>query len=63
MLKAIAAKSWALAACLLNNGTLGKTVIWDNPENTHLLHKGKYHYTADLLFDWFGFSCFVEFEL
>ena len=33
------------------------------PENTHLLCKGKYHCTADLLFDWFGFSCFVEFKL
>ena len=27
--------------------------IW--PVNTHLLCKGKYHCTADLLFDWFGF--------
>ena len=26
------------------------------PENTHLLCKGKYHCTTDLLFDWFGFS-------
>ena len=25
-------------------------------ENTHLLHKGKYHCTADLLFDWLGFG-------
>ena len=25
-------------------------------ENTHLLRKGKYHYTADLLFDWLGFD-------
>ena len=32
-------------------------------ENTHLLHKGKYHCTTDLLFDWFGFSCFVELKL
>ena len=32
-------------------------------ENTHLLRKGKYHCTADLLFDWFGFSCFVELKL
>ena len=31
----------------------------DEAENTHLLRKGKYHCTADLLFDWFGFSCFV----
>ena len=28
------------------------------PENTHLLHKGKYLCTADILFDWLGFSCF-----
>ena len=34
-----------------------------NPENTHLLRKGKSHCTADLLFDWFGFSCFVELKL
>ena len=26
-----------------------------NSENTQLLHKGKYHCKADLLFDWFGF--------
>ena len=32
-------------------------------ENTHLLRKGKYHCMADLLFDWFGFSCFVEMKL
>ena len=25
-------------------------------ENTHLLCKEKYHCTADLLFDWFGFD-------
>ena len=26
----------------------------------HLLCKGKYNCMADLLFDWLGFSCFVE---
>ena len=25
-------------------------------ENTHLLHKGKYHCMDDLQFDWFGFD-------
>ena len=25
-------------------------------DNTHLLHEGKYHCMADLLFDWFGFG-------
>ena len=25
-------------------------------QNTQLLRKGKYHYTADILFDWFGFN-------
>ena len=25
-------------------------------ENTHLLCKGKFHCTADLLFEWFGFA-------
>ena len=28
----------------------------DRSENTHLLSKGKYNYTADLLFDWLGFG-------
>ena len=27
-----------------------------HPENTHLLHKGKYHCMADLLFEWFVFD-------
>ena len=27
---------------------------WLQPENTH--HIGKYHYTVDLQFDWFGFD-------
>ena len=26
-------------------------------ENAHLIPTGKYHCMADLLFDWFGFSC------
>ena len=30
------------------------------PENTHLLHKGKLHCTADLLFILFGFGCVAE---
>ena len=29
-------------------------------ENTHLCGMGKYHCTVDLLFDWFGFSCFAN---
>ena len=29
---------------------------WVNAENTHLLCKGKYHCTADLLFDQLGFG-------
>ena len=33
------------------------------PENTHLLRKGKYQCTADLLFDKFGLSCFANAEL
>ena len=32
-------------------------------ENTHLLCKRKYHCMDDLLFDWLGFSCFVELKL
>ena len=37
--------------------------LCDKAENTHLLRKGKYHCMADHLFDWFGFSCFVELKL
>ena len=29
------------------------------PENTQLLRKGKYDCAADLMFDWFGFSCVI----
>ena len=32
------------------------SLVWDDAENTHLLHKGKYHCTADLLFDQLGFG-------
>ena len=35
------------------------SVLNVNAGNTHLLRKGKYHCTADLLFDWLGFSRFV----
>ena len=35
----------------------------EKTENTHVLHKGNYHCTADLLFDWLGFSCFANVEL
>ena len=38
-----------------------KWIHW--AENTHWLLKGKYHCTADLLFDWCRFSCFVELKL
>ena len=31
-------------------------------ESTHLLCKGKYHCTADLMFDLLGFSCFAHVE-
>ena len=33
------------------------------PEDNYLLRKGKYHCTADLLFDWFGFDpnlCLIQ---
>ena len=33
------------------------------PENTHLLLKGKFHFTADLLFILFGFGCIAYAEL
>ena len=32
-------------------------------ENTHLLCKGKYYCTADLLLDWLEFCCFAYIEL
>ena len=32
-------------------------------ENTHLLRKGKYHYTTDPLFNWFGFDKLVNLYL
>ena len=35
----------------------------DQADNTHLLHKGKYHCTADLLFYWFGIRFSVMFNL
>ena len=31
-------------------------------KNTHLIGKGKCHCITDLLFDWFGFSCFDDVE-
>ena len=31
-------------------------LLLSSPENTHLLRKGKYHCTADLLFDQLGFG-------
>ena len=37
----------------------GVTLEKVGQENTHLLRKGKYHCTADLMFYWFGFSCFA----
>ena len=41
-----------------------KRLLWLGPENLHLLFKGKYHCTADLLFVLFGLSFFAyaEFE-
>ena len=48
-------KIWQLKAnlsCPLNT----KIEVRPVPENTRLLFKGKYHSTADLLFDWFGFN-------
>ena len=35
----------------------------NKPENTHLLRKRKYHWMADLLFEWLGLSCFAYVEL
>ena len=35
----------------------------EQPDNTHLLRKGKHHCMADLLFNWLGFSCFACVEL
>ena len=35
---------------------LTQSHCYNKPENTHLLHKGKYHCSADLLFDPLGFG-------
>ena len=43
--------------------TFSWTPVILSPENTHLLCNRKYHCTADLLFDWLGFSCFACVEL
>ena len=32
-------------------------------ENTHSLHNGKYHCTADLMFEWFGFNGIVYIKI
>ena len=39
------------------------TFVMLSSENTHSFCKGKYHYMADLLFDWLRFSCFDCVEL
>ena len=35
----------------------------EQPDNTHLIRKGKHHCMANLLFNWIGFSCFACVEL
>ena len=45
------------------SGGAAKLARLVEPENTHLLCKGKYHCTADLQLDWLGFSCFAYVEL
>ena len=46
---------------LVQNCMTDSCEILNEPtENTHLLRKGKYHCTADLLFDWFGFSKLIK---
>ena len=49
--------------CTLVKKLQSSVFMYSTPEKTHLLCKGKYHCTADLLFDWFGFSCFVQLKL
>ena len=49
--KTTAAKEENIGGANSNSMTDGQ------PESTHLLYKGKYHCTADLLFDWLGLSC------
>ena len=45
-----------LLHCKVAVGNQTKFKVFTSPENTHLLCKGKYHCTADLQFDWFGFD-------
>ena len=49
--------------CEKGDGMTTSFRLQPKPDNTHLLRKGKCRCTADLLFDWFGFSCFVELKL
>ena len=39
------------------------TSCWSKSAITHLIHKRNYHYTADLLFDWFELSNFGYIEI
>ena len=43
----------SIDTCVKTDEAIG---FGDIPENTHSLHKGKYHCTTDLLFDWFEFD-------
>ena len=37
--------------------------VWNRITRVHSRRKGKHHFMADLLFDWFGFSSFAYVEL
>ena len=40
-----------------------RSILKVKPDNTHFFHKRKFHYTANLLFIFIGFSCFTYVEL
>ena len=47
---------YALSECASKYPHLNYYILLSVAENSHLLHMGKYHCTADLLFDWLGLS-------
>ena len=60
----LSVEKWLNAVFEISLWLVGVSGTIVKPENTDLLHKGKYHCMADLLFDWLGFGCFacIEFD-
>ena len=49
-------KNYDLFRNYLNRSRFIDASTNDSAEDTHFLHKGKYHCMADIFFDWFGFE-------